>query len=146
MEMNKEMANRIGGAILLVVFGVLVIAILANTADNMPVMARQTIPDGNPEAAPQAIERYGCGTCHAIPGIVGANGVVGPKLDDISRRSLLAGQIPNTPDNLMLWIQHPQLVRPGGDMPEMGVSETDARNIAAYLYSLPEVRFTDLGQ
>jgi cytochrome c len=144
--MNKEMANRIGAAILLGVFVVLAITILANTADNMPVMARQTVPDGDPQAAPEAIKRYGCGTCHSIPGVVGADGVVGPELDNISRRSLLAGQIPNTPDNLMLWIQHPQLVRPGGDMPEMGVSDTDARNIAAYLYSLPEVRFSDFGQ
>ena len=144
--MSNTMANRIGGAILLVVFGVLVITILANTFNNMPVMAKQTVSDGIPVDAPEAIQRYGCGTCHSIPGVTGANGTVGPELDNISSRSLLAGQIPNTPDNLMLWIQHPQLVRPGGDMPEMGVSDTDARNIAAYLYSLPEVRFTDFGQ
>jgi cytochrome c len=146
MEMSKEMVNRIGGGILLLVFVVLAIALVANTADNMPVMAKQTIPGGNPMDAPEAISRYGCGTCHHIPGVVGADGVVGPELENISRRSLLAGQIPNTPDNLMLWIQHPQLVRPGSDMPEMGVSDTDARNIAAYLYSLPEARFTDFGQ
>ena len=144
--MSKEMANRIGAAILFGVFVVLAITILASTANHTPVMAKQTISDANPMDAPEAIVMYGCGTCHTIPGVVGADGVVGPKLDDISRRSLLAGQIPNTPDNLILWIQHPQLVHPGSDMPEMGVSDTDARNIAAYLYSLPEVRFTDFGQ
>jgi cytochrome c len=144
--MSKEMANRIGGAILLVVFGVLVIALLANTTADMPVMTKQTVPDGNPLDAPEAIQRYGCGTCHSIPGVAGANGTVGPELENISSRSLLAGQIPNTPDNLMLWIQHPQMIRPGNDMPEMGVSDADARNIAAYLYSLPEVRFTGFGK
>jgi cytochrome c2 len=100
-------------------------------------MAKQQISQGNPLKAPNVIQKYGCGTCHKIPGVVGANGTVGPALEDLSKRSLLAGQIPNTPDNLVLWIQHPQQVRPGSDMPEMGVSDTDARNIAAYLYSLP---------
>jgi cytochrome c1 len=57
-------------------------------------------------------------------------------LANLSRRTILAGQLPNNPDNLMLWIEHPQRVRPGNDMPELGVSESDARDIAAYLYSL----------
>ncbi len=103
----------------------------------MPVMAKQEVRQGDPLKAPQAIQEYGCGTCHKIPGITGADGRVGPKLDDLAGRSLLAGQIPNIPDNLIFWIEHPQFVRPGSDMPEMGVSEEDARNIAAYLYSLP---------
>ena len=144
--MNKEFTNRIGGVILLVVFAVLAATIVANTANNMPVMAKQSIPDANPLDAPAAIQRYGCGTCHSIPGVVGANGTVGPELENISIRSLLAGQIPNTPDNLMMWIQHPQMVRPGSDMPEMGVTDQDARNIASYLYSLPEARYTNFGQ
>jgi cytochrome c2 len=134
---NKQSANQWGAALLVLIFVAFAIAILANTANTMPVMAKQQVSQGDPLKAPEAIQQYGCGTCHQIPGITGANGTVGPKLDDLSRRSLLAGQIPNTPDNLMIWIQHPQQVRPGSDMPEMGVSENDARNIAAYLYSLP---------
>jgi cytochrome c len=142
--MSRESANRMGAGILLLIFLALAIAILANAANDMPVMAKQEVPQGDPLKAPRAIQEYGCGTCHSIPGITGANGTVGPALHNLSSRSLLAGQIPNTPDNLILWIQHPQLVRPGNDMPEMGVSEADARNIAAYLYSLPqndELRF-----
>lgn len=135
--MTKESAHRIATGILLAVFLAFAVAILANTANDMPVMAKQAVSQGDPSKAPDAIRQYGCGTCHRIPGVHGANGTVGPKLDDLFTRSLLAGQIPNTPDNLILWIQHPQLVRPGSDMPEMGVSDTDAHNIAAYLYSLP---------
>ena len=135
--MSKELANRMGAGIVLAVFLALAIAIFANTANDMPVMAKQSVPQGNPLKASGAIRQYGCGTCHQIPGIAGTNGTVGPKLDDLSKRSLLAGQIPNTPDSLIMWIQHPQMVRPGSDMPEMGVSDADARNIAAYLYSLP---------
>jgi cytochrome c1 len=62
--------------------------------------------------------------------------MVGPSLADVSKHSFIAGQLANNPDNLVLWIEHPQQVRPGGDMPEMGVTEQDARDIAAYLYSL----------
>ena len=135
--MSKELANRIGAGIVLVVFLALAISILVNTANQTPVMAKQSLPQGNPLEAPDAIRQYGCAMCHQIPGVAGANGKVGPELKDMARRSLLAGQLPNTPDNLILWIQHPQMVKPGNDMPEMGVSDTDARNIAAYLYSLP---------
>jgi len=135
--MDKDQVNRLGAGILLLAFLAIAVAIAANTANHMPVMAKQEVRQGDPRKAPQAIQEYGCGTCHKIPGITGADGRVGPKLDDLARRSLLAGQIPNTPDNLIFWIEHPQLVRPGSDMPEMGVSEEDARNIAAYLYSLP---------
>jgi cytochrome c len=144
--MKNEMANRIGGTILLVVFLVLATVIFANTANDTPVMKRQSISQGEPLKAPDAIREYGCGTCHSIPGIIGANGTVGPELDSIARRSLLAGQIPNTPDNLLLWIQHPQKVRPGSDMPEMGVTDEDAHNIAAYLYALPDIADGELAK
>ena len=135
--MSKELANRLGASALILVFLAFAIALFVNTTNNTNVMTKPHIAHANPLDAPDAIRAYGCGTCHEIPGVQGANGTVGPELKDLSERSLLAGQIPNTPDNLVLWIQHPQLVRPGGDMPEMGVTDTDARNIAAYLYSLP---------
>ena len=135
--MSKQSVNQFGAALLLLIFLAFAVAILANTANTTPVMAKQQVSQGDPLKAPEAIREYGCGTCHKIPRVTGANGTVGPELNDLSRRSLLAGQIPNTPDNLTLWIQHPQQIRPGSDMPEMGVSESDARNITAYLYSLP---------
>lgn len=79
------------------------------------------------------IGQYGCGSCHTIPGINGADGLVGPPLTHWSRRSYIAGVLPNDPDNLAFWVQHPQKVVPGVDMPEMGIKEQDAQAIAAYL-------------
>ena len=102
--MSKELANRYSGVVLLLVFLAFAIAILINASNPTPVMAQQHVTQGNPLKAPGLIEEYGCGTCHRIPGVVGANGTVGPELDDLSQRNLLAGQIPNTPDNLVLWI------------------------------------------
>jgi cytochrome c len=91
---------------------------------------------GSAERAPLAIAQYGCGTCHRIPGLRMASGNVGPPLDAIAGRSYLAGRLPNTPANLKRWIQHPQDVVPGNAMPDLGVSDGDAADIAAYLYTL----------
>jgi cytochrome c2 len=93
---------------------------------------------GDPAHGKAAIRAYGCGACHKIPGIHGANGTVGPDLDGIGTRAYVAGILPNTPDDLIRWIQYPQNVDPRKAMPNLGVGEKDARNIAAYLYSLTQ--------
>jgi cytochrome c len=134
--MTNPMADRIGIAAMLLIFLVIAVAIFVSVPHHDDVMAQQMVPGADPQKAPQAIRAYGCGTCHTVPGVAGANGTVGPRLDRVASQSFLAGQLPNTPDNLILWIQHPQEVRPGVGMPDMGVSQSDARNIAAYLYSL----------
>jgi cytochrome c2 len=90
---------------------------------------------GNPDGGKAAIRKYGCWTCHTIPGIHGANAVVGPPLDKVANRAYVAGH-PNSPEHLMNWIRHPQQVRNPTPMPDMGVTESDARDIAAYLYTL----------
>lgn len=91
---------------------------------------------GSPTRGRQVIRRYGCESCHSIPGVVGARGQVGPPLDNIASRSYLAGRLPNSPDNMIRWIRDPQSVEPGTLMPEMGVTEQDGKDIAAYLYTL----------
>src|SRR5947207_12031543 len=83
-----------------------------------------------------AIGRYGCGSCHTISGVPGANGLVGPPLNGIGSREYIAGEVPNTAANLMRWIQHPHQIEPHTVMPEMNVTEQDSRDIAAYLYTL----------
>ncbi|MDP8931851.1 MAG: c-type cytochrome [Actinomycetota bacterium] len=85
-------------------------------------------------AAQEAIDTYGCGSCHTIPGIRGADGLVGPPLTDFHERAYIAGQLPNTPENLVRWIMHPQEVAPGTAMPDLDVVEEDARAIATYLH------------
>lgn len=102
-------------------------------ADSSPF---QSIPGANAQHGQALINHYGCGACHTIPGISGADGLVGPPLDHWSRRSFIAGIMRNNPQNLMHWIEHPQQVVPGVDMPDMGVTPKDARDIAAYLYTI----------
>ncbi len=96
----------------------------------------QDVPGGDPSRAPVAMQRYGCAACHVIPGVIGARGRVGPSLAGVANRSIVAGHLPNTPDNLLRWITNPQSVEPGTVMPNMGVTTGDARDIAAYLYTL----------
>jgi cytochrome c2 len=81
------------------------------------------------------IRKYGCNSCHEISGVPGARGLIGPPLTNIGQRYYIAGELANTPNNLMSWIQHPHQVEPHTLMPEMGVSEQDSRDIAAYLYA-----------
>lgn len=91
---------------------------------------------GEPARGRDAIRRYGCASCHTIPGVEGARGQVGPSLQGIASRSYLAGKLPNTPPNMIKWIREPQEVQPGTAMPELGVTEQDGKDIAAYLYTL----------
>jgi cytochrome c len=91
---------------------------------------------GNTAAGRSDLYALGCGSCHTIPGIVGAHGRVGPSLKSIASQSYIAGQLPNQPPNLERWIEHPHLVHPDSLMPELGVTEAQSRDIAAYLYSL----------
>jgi cytochrome c2 len=91
---------------------------------------------GDPDRGPVLIRKYGCGACHLIPGIEGARGMIGPPLNGIASRTYLGGQLPNTPDNMMRWIQDPQSIERGTAMPNTGVSTPEARHIAAYLYTL----------
>lgn len=91
---------------------------------------------GEPARGRELIASYGCGTCHTVPGVEQATGTVGPPLAGVAGRSYLAGRLPNTPENMTLWVRHPQEVEPGSAMPDVGVTEEDARHIAAYLYTL----------
>lgn len=99
-----------------------------------PGLAQSSV--GDPHRGSALILRVGCGSCHIIPGISGAKGLVGPPLDHMSRRIFIAGLLRNTPDNMIHWVMHPQKVVPGNAMPEMGLTEPQARDIAAYLATL----------
>lgn len=91
---------------------------------------------GDAARGSRLIAAYGCGNCHRIPEVRRAEGRVGPPLDQMGRRTLIAGILPNTPPNMVLWLRSPQSVVPGNGMPDMAMSEADARDITAYLYSL----------
>ena len=92
------------------------------------------ITGGEAVAGEAAIKKFGCGSCHTIPGVERARGLVGPPLTDFAWRAYIAGRAPNTPRNLAAWIRMPDSVEPGTAMPTLGVSEQEARDISAYLY------------
>jgi cytochrome c len=89
---------------------------------------------GDPSRAPPLMMRYGCAGCHTIDGVAGADGKVGPVLNGLRDRVFLAGRVRNTADHLVQWIVSPQSISPGSAMPASGISETEARDVAAFLY------------
>jgi cytochrome c2 len=91
---------------------------------------------GNPDRAAPLLQHYGCTGCHVIPGIRNASGQVGPDLGDVARRVYVAGVITNTPEHLIRFIVDPQSIDPDAAMPRTGISADEARDVAAYLYSI----------
>jgi mono/diheme cytochrome c family protein len=82
------------------------------------------------------LRQYACHSCHVIEGVVGPKSHVGPPLTAWSQRRYIAGTLPNTPENLTRWIQHPQRLRPGTMMPDLRVPESHAQVMADYLFTL----------
>lgn len=99
----------------------------------------RTSPDSDSrvEIGRAVIARHGCGSCHSIPGVPGADAMAAPPLHDFYMRSVIAGKLPNTAENLAQWIQNPQAIVPGNAMPNLGVTQEEADAIVAYLYHQP---------
>ncbi len=102
--------------------------------DAKPLLSDQSY--GDAEKGAELIRENGCGGCHAIPGIKDANSLVGPPLDHMSKRIFIAGMLRNTEENMTLWLLNPQAIVPGNAMPDVGLTEKQARDITAYLYTL----------
>ena len=83
-----------------------------------------------------AIARHGCVACHVIPGVANPGSNVGPPLEKVATRGYIAGVLANTPDNMRRWLRNPPAVDPLTAMPDLHLSEQDAADIAAYLYTL----------
>lgn len=110
------------------------LACLAACDSGPPAAAR--VP-GDARLGKALLAQYQCGACHQIEGVATARGQLAPPLDSFGRRSYIAGSVPNTPEALARWLVDPPALKPGTTMPALGVSEQDARHMAAYLYSLP---------
>jgi cytochrome c2 len=96
----------------------------------------QFVPGGNPARGVIVLEQFGCGSCHVIPGVRQATGLLGPPLMWWSRRAFIAGEISNSPDHLIAWIESPPSIEANTAMPALGLTEQEARDAAAYLYTL----------
>jgi cytochrome c1 len=94
------------------------------------------VEGGDPQRGEAALRDYGCGACHTIPGIPGANATVGPSLTNWAERAYIVGSMSNTPENLLRWLRVPQEIEPGSVMPNLDVTEQAARDMSAYLYTL----------
>jgi cytochrome c1 len=117
-------------ALALIAFG------LALTACGQAGAPRYSGFGGDAKSGAVMITREACGACHEIPGIVDADGLSGPPLTHFAGRTLIAGVLPNTPANLILWLKTPQAVVPGNAMPNMGLTDAQAKDVAAYLYTI----------
>jgi cytochrome c2 len=131
------MRSRRAKRILTVVIGTLALAAVGLAYANQ--RDRQTrhaiaVTGGDPEQAMRAIARYGCASCHDIPGAQAPGGLAASPLSGVTDRVYLGGAVENTPDNLVRWIVNPKRFAPDTAMPITGVSEDEARNIAAYFY------------
>ena len=128
---------RILGLILLVL-----IVVVAGAAAVQVVRTRtfereaRALVGGNPAFGKDAMARHGCIACHVVPGFFGTKSQVGPSLDGFAHRSFVAGVAQNTPDHVIRFIREPRSVAPRSAMPVLGLSETEARDIATYLYTL----------
>lgn len=114
-------------------FVVLLLLLACNHEQRQPAIA---VFGGDPIRGKAAIDRYGCNVCHVIPGIDGAKGTVGPPLDHFAQRRIIAGKVPNNPQTLIQWLQNPPQFDPQTAMPNLGISPSDSRDIAAYLYTI----------
>ncbi|MBY5407830.1 cytochrome C [Rhizobium leguminosarum] len=124
-----------------VMAGVVLILVLAGVAANL-VKDRErrqnvaiAMTSGDPTRAAEIFRRYGCVGCHIIPGVPGADGKVGGPLTDLRQRVYIGGVANNTPENLVQWIVFPQRFSANSAMPATGISEVEARDLAAYLYA-----------
>lgn len=111
-------------------------ALVALVLSGCGEQGKATSAIGNVKRGKDLVYYYGCGSCHVIPGVTGADALVGPPLTDFSRRIYIAGVLRNTPDNLVMWMRNPQSIIPGNAMPQMGIDDRDAHDIAAYLYTI----------
>ena len=87
----------------------------------------------DPQRGAELIVQYGCGACHVVPGIRAAQGTVGPDLHGFARQSYVAGVLPNRPGDLTRWLMNPPAHSPATAMPNLGLEQDEARDIAAYL-------------
>lgn len=128
--------RRENAALAMRVLTIIVALVALSACDRASGDNRYQLSDADADRGRNAIRKYGCGSCHNIPGVGGATGMVGPPLGQIAQRIYIAGVLPNEPDNMIRWIENPQAVDPKTAMPYMGVTPRDARDIAAYLYTL----------
>lgn len=96
------------------------------------------VAQGDAAAGLAVIREVGCAACHKIPGIAWPEGRSGSSLAGFGARPMIAGRLPNQPDVLIRWLIDAPSLDPGTAMPPMPLTQDQARDVAAYLYTLDE--------
>jgi len=95
-----------------------------------------SVAGGDPARGKALVRDFGCAACHVVPGIAGHGSNVGPPLQKMGVRAYIGGVLPNTPEDMVRWLRDPPAVDPRTAMPNLGLSDAEARDIAAFLYTL----------
>jgi cytochrome c len=136
--MPDLLASPTGRAVLtgiaLIVASAAFVAVNVARDNHKQAALAKTITGGDPDRAPAIFRRYGCSGCHTITGIPGADGQAGAPLAGLSKRVYIAGVLENNSDNLVAWIVSPRSFSPRTAMPATGISQQEAKDLAAYLY------------
>lgn len=113
-----------------------ILAFLTSCADKRE--QPRALTGADTRAGLETIERVGCAACHRIPGVDWPQGTVGGSLNGFADRSMIAGRFPNQPDILAVWIRNAPSMSATTGMPAMPITPTEARDVAAYLYTLED--------
>jgi cytochrome c1 len=139
--MSRQAARRmsspllwVAGASAAVVVGIAACAIGSVRSNALRETTIMQAIGGDPKRAVAAMIRNGCGGCHEIPGVPGADGTVGPSLRGLTERQYV-GASRTSPDAMMRWISRARDVDPKTAMPNTNLSPQEARDITAYLYA-----------
>ena len=137
MRLRKGHLRLAGGLLLVGLIAAAGLLMLYRYDERMEQTAwAESLTGGNSDRAPMLMVRNGCASCHRIEGVPGAHGMTGPPLKGLAERQFIAGVLPNTPGNLVAWIRDARSIDPKTAMPSTLVPEKDARDMAAYLYTL----------
>jgi cytochrome c2 len=128
-----RLVRRVSGGIR---FAALAAALLGGGACDRADDHLSMIAGGDAERGRTVMKKYGCNTCHMIPGVRGADALVGPPLIGIAQRMYIGGVTTNTPEHMVAWIENPKVFDSKTAMPNTGVTHRDAVDIASYLYTL----------
>lgn len=100
--------------------------------------APRDLSGADPDEGLRLIRTNGCGACHAIPDAVWPEGRTGGSLAGIGARPMFAGRLPNQPAIMIAFVRDAPSLLPDTGMPPMPLTEAEARDIAAYLYTLDD--------
>ncbi len=115
--------------------------VIADTPQDYATWVREQLRDAAaPATEPARVGELAfaanCAACHAVRGTE-AGGILGPDLTHLmSRSTIAAGLLPNTPGNLAAWIADSQALKPGSRMPALTLSGRDLSSIVTYLQTL----------